>query len=117
MKGEKRKLEDELEKTNHKIARLEEKVDKAEKSTQSYKKKFQKLSQKLIKMQREQAGTRGPDRNKKFCDYTKRHKERIRGLLKSDCENSTPGIFACKNASSPFIMTCGIPQKMLRKHN
>lgn len=68
LKGEKRKLEDELEKTNHKIARLEEKVDKAEKSTQ--------------------AGTRGPDQNKNFCDYTKRHQERIRGLLKSDCENS-----------------------------
>ena len=42
------------------------KVDKAEKSTQTYKKMFQKLSQKVIKIQREQAGTRGPDRKKKF---------------------------------------------------
>jgi hypothetical protein len=30
---------------------------------------------------------------------------------------TTPGIFACENASSPFMMTCGILQKMLRKQN
>lgn len=89
LRGEKRKLESKLEKMNEKVARLEEKVEKAEKSTQSYKKKFQKLSQKLIKMQREQTGTRGPDKKKKFCDYSKRHQERIRGQLKTDCENSS----------------------------
>ena len=28
----------------------------------------------------------------------------------------TPGIFARENASSPFMMSCGILQKMLRTH-
>jgi hypothetical protein len=31
-------------------------------------------------------------------------------------KHSTPGIFARENASSPFMMTCGILQKMLRTH-
>ena len=61
LRGEKRKLEDKLQKMNDKVARLGEKVDKGEKSTQTYKKMFQKLSQKIIKIQREQAGTRGLD--------------------------------------------------------
>jgi hypothetical protein len=29
---------------------------------------------------------------------------------------NTPGIFARENASSPFMMTCGILQKMLHTH-
>lgn len=39
-------------------------------------------------MQREQTGTRGADKKKTFGDYTKKHQQRIRGQLKTDCENS-----------------------------
>jgi hypothetical protein len=34
----------------------------------------------------------------------------------ADLLQITPGIFARENASSPFMMTCGIHQKMLRTH-
>ena len=38
---------------------------------------------------------------------------RMHFLILKTCtpKNVTPGIFACDNASSPFIMTCGILQK------
>lgn len=88
LRSEKRKLEDELEQISVKVAKLERKVGTASNSAQSYKKKFQKLSHKLIKMQRKQSASRGPDKRKAFNDYTKRHQERIRRQLSSDCEKS-----------------------------
>lgn len=88
LRGEKRKLEDKLEQVSAKKAKLEEKLEKMSNSVKSHKKKFKKVSQKLIKMQRQQSGTRGPDRNKSFDDYSKRHQDRIREQLRSDCETS-----------------------------
>ena len=64
LKSEKRKLEVELEHVSAKVAKLERNVNMATNSSQLYKKKFWKLSQKLIKMQRWQISTKGPDKGK-----------------------------------------------------
>ena len=39
-------------------------------------------------IQEKQSGTRGADQKKSFSDYTKRHQERIRRQLATDCETS-----------------------------
>ena len=88
LKSEKRKLEVELEHVSAKVAKLERNVNMATNSSQLYKKKSRKLSQKLIKMQRQQSSTRGPDKWKTFSDYSKRHQERIRQQLTYDCETN-----------------------------
>lgn len=84
--GEKRKLEDKVEEMSTKIAKLESKAEKSSNSIQHCKNKFKRMSQKLIKIQRQQTGTRGPDRHKSFSDYAKRHQKRIRAQLTTDCE-------------------------------
>jgi hypothetical protein len=41
---------------------------------------------------------------------------KLKSRLTKQETSTTPGIFARENASSPFMMTCGILQKMLRTH-
>ena len=84
LKSEKHKLEAELEHVSAKVAKLEKNVNMASNSSQLYKKKFRKLSQKLIKMQRQQSSTRGPDKQKTFSDYSK--------SIKRESDSSAPMI-------------------------
>ena len=71
-----------------KVAKLEAQVDKEHNSASLCKKKFKRLCHKVMKMQRKQDGSRGPNKGKKFNEYTKRHQERVRRQLTSDCEGS-----------------------------
>lgn len=82
LKGQKRKLEDDLKEESCKKAKIEKKlkesVAKNQEITCKFQKKFKRLVQKL----------RGPTKNKTFSDYNKRHQSRVRRQLISDCETS-----------------------------
>jgi hypothetical protein len=88
LKGEKRKLEKELENVTSKCRKVERKLEKAVGSLGTSKKKFRKLTKKLIDMQRQHTNARGLDKNKSFEDYTKRHQRRLKEQLTADCETS-----------------------------
>ena len=62
------------------------------------------------------------DQNLSFDGHTIKNVSSCMSILgqinrvKHAFDRNTPGIFARENASSPFMMTCGILQKMLRTH-
>ena len=49
-----------------------------------YKKKFKALAHKIAKMQKK--GKRGPDKKKKFTDYSRQHQSRLRQQMKENCQ-------------------------------
>ena len=76
LKGQKRKLEDDLKEERCKKAKIEQKLQEAKAQnkeiTGKFKQKFKRLVQKLMKLQKEQKA-RGPAKKKTFSDYSKRH--------------------------------------------
>lgn len=91
LKGQKRKLEDDLKEERFKKAKIEKELKAAlaknQEITGKFQKKFKRLVQKLIKLQQEQK-PRGPAKKKSFSDYSKRHQSRIRKQMITDCETS-----------------------------
>ena len=91
MKGQKRKLEDDLKEERYKKAKIEEKLQEAKaynkEITGKFKQKFKRLVQKLMKLQKEQK-VRGPAKKKTFSDYSKRHQSRVQKQMVTDCETS-----------------------------
>ena len=91
MKGQKRKLEDDLKEERCKKAKIEQKLQEAKAQnkeiTGKFKQKFKRLVQKLMKLQKEQKA-RGPAKKKTFSDYSKRHQSRVRKQMVTDCETS-----------------------------
>ena len=88
LRGQKRKLEASLADEQTKRLKVEEKLKqelkKTEKKEKNYKKKLKILARKIAKLQRD--GKRGPDKKKKFTDYTKPHQSRLRQQMKENCQ-------------------------------
>ena len=88
LRGQKRKLESSLADEQAKRLKVEEKleqvVNKAEKKENYYKKKFKVLARKITKMQKDRK--RGPDKRKKFTEYSKPHQSRLRQQMKENCQ-------------------------------
>lgn len=91
LKGQKRKLEDDLKEERCKKAKIEQKLQEAKAQnkeiTGKFKQKFKRLVQKLMKLQKEQKA-RGPAKKKTFSDYSKGHQSRVRKQMVTDCETS-----------------------------
>ena len=86
LRGQKRKLEnsviDEQAKRLKVEQNLEEVLKKGEKTKKFYQKKFRVLARKVANLQK---GKRGPEKKKRFTDYSQRHKVRIRQQMKDTC--------------------------------
>lgn len=91
LRGQKRKLEDDLTEERCKKAKIEQKtkeaVAKNKEITSKFQKKFKGLVQKLMKLQKDKK-SRGPAKSKTFLDYSKRHQTRVRKQMVTDCETS-----------------------------
>ena len=85
LRGEKRKLEEQLDNLNCKSAKLQNTVQKLTNKLSNTDKKFKKLAQKLLNSIRDKKTSRGPDKNKSYCDYSKKHQKRIKDQLAVDC--------------------------------
>ena len=91
LKGEKRKLEESLEEETARRLKTEEQLktvkDEVETSKKTYKKKFRDLVNKVAKLNRKK-NSRGPDKKKKFTDYSKQHQARVRKQIREQCQSS-----------------------------
>lgn len=91
LRGQKRKLEDDLKDEKCKKAKIEQKMKEAvaknKDITSKFQKKFKGLVQKLMKLQKDKK-SRGPTKSKTFLDYSKRHQTRVRKQMVTDCETS-----------------------------
>ena len=91
LRGQKRKLEDDLTVVRCKKAKVEQKLKEAvaknKEITGKFQKKFKRLVQKLIKLQKDKK-SRGPTKSKTFLDYSKKHQTRVRKQMVTYCETS-----------------------------
>ena len=91
LRGQKRKLEDDITEERCKKAKIEQKLKEAVAKNKEITGKFQKkvkgLVQKLTKVQKDKK-SRGPAKSKTFVDYSKRHQTRVRKQMVTDCETS-----------------------------
>lgn len=91
LKEEKRVLEQSLEEETTKRIRVEEKLENttnlANQNKEEYKKKFKQLVNKVAKLSSKKK-SRGPARGKKFTNYSKQHKARVRKQLKEQCQTT-----------------------------
>ena len=80
LRGQKRKLEDDLKEERCKKAKIEQKlkeaVTKNKEITGKFQKNFKWLVQKLMKLQKDEK-LRGPTKNKTFSDCSKKHQTRV----------------------------------------
>ena len=91
LKGEKRMLEESLKEETCKRMRTEDQLKKAENTVKSneekYKKKFRQLVNKVAKLSSNKK-SRGPEKEKKFNQYSKKQQARVRKQLKEQCQTS-----------------------------
>ena len=91
LKGEKRKLEQNLEVETTKRLRAEEQLKSLNNEVKAVKekskKKFKQIVNKVAKLISNKK-TRGPDKNKSFSNYSKRHQLRVRNQLKDQCSTA-----------------------------
>ena len=91
LKGEKRVLEQSLEEETNKRMHVEEKLktaaNKVKQTKASSKKKFKQLINKVARLSRSKKW-RGPEKNKRFSDYSRQHQLRVRKQLKEQCETT-----------------------------
>ena len=93
LRGQKRKLEDDITEERCKKAKIEQKLKEAvaknKEITGKFQKKFKGLVQKLTKVQKGKK-SRGPAKSKtlNFVDYGQRHQTRVRKQMVTDCETS-----------------------------
>ena len=87
LRGQKRKAEQDLAAEQAKRLKIEQKLEDvirdSENRKKQYKEKFSRLVKKAARMQRK--GQRGPNKSKKFTDYTKQHQATIGQGFKEDC--------------------------------
>ena len=90
LRGQKRKAELDLAAEQAKRLKIEQKLEDvirdSENRKKEYKEKFRSLVKKAARMQNK--GQRGPNKSKKFSDYTKQHQARIRRGFKEDCHSA-----------------------------
>ena len=91
LKKGKRELETELVQEQVKRQKVEEQLEealqKADRKGSFYKKKFRQMASKIAKLQKNK-NTRGPQKKKKFTEYTRQHQARIRKQIKEDCQST-----------------------------
>ena len=91
LRGQKRKAELDLAAEQAKRLKIEQKLedvirDSENRKKKQYKEKFRRLVKKTARMQKK--GQRGPNKSKKFTDYTKQLQARIRRGFKEDCHSA-----------------------------
>ena len=90
LRGQKRKAELDLAAEQAKRLKIEQRLQDvirdSENRKKQYKEKFRRLVKKAARMQKK--GQRGPNKSKKFSDYTKQHQARIRRGFKEDCHSA-----------------------------
>ena len=90
LRGQKRKAELDLAAEQTKRLKIEQRLQDvirdSENRKKQYKEKFRRLVKKAARMHKK--GQRGPNKSKKFSDYTKQHQARIRRGFKEDCHSA-----------------------------
>ena len=90
LRGQKRKAELDLAAEQAKRLKIEQRLQDvirdSENRKKQYKEKFRRLVKKAARMHKK--GQRGPNKSKKFSDYTKQHQARIRRGFKEDCHSA-----------------------------
>ena len=90
LRGQKRKAELDLAAEQAKRLKIEQElkdvIRDSENRKEQYKQKFKRLAKKAARMQKK--GQRGPNKSKRFTDYTKQHQARLRRGFKEDCHSA-----------------------------
>lgn len=90
LRGQKRKAELDLAAEQAKRLKIEQEFEDvirdSENRKEQYKQKFKRLAKKAARMQKK--GQRGPNKSKRFTDYTKQHQARLRRGFKEDCHSA-----------------------------
>ena len=90
LRGQKRKAELDLAAEQAKRLKIEQELEDvirdSENRKEQYKQKFKRLAKKAARMQKK--GQRGPNKSKRFTDYTKQHQARLRRGFKEDSHSA-----------------------------
>ena len=91
LKGEKRKLENDLQEESNKRMHTEEELNATRallvSNQKKYKQKFKQLVNKVARLSTNKK-CRGPDKKKSFSEYSSKQQSRIRNQLKEQCQTT-----------------------------